>query len=144
MPTPRLTRFTLCFLIVLTWTGMSNSSYAKKPSKALTFEPTPYQNSELHCENDRDIQPETNDFELVHSSIMSSEEGERYAFITLKNTSSGQRLFNQNHLMAILGDCSRKTPFAAEKKFSGGETLSLQVKFGFSRFPILKLITQPE
>lgn len=119
----------------------SSVVYANEQSRALTFEPTPYQNSELFCENDNDILPEKNDFELVHYSIMSSEEGERYAFITLHNTSSGQRLFNQNQLLAVLGDCSRKHPFDIEKKFVGDETISLQVKFGFSRFPILKLIT---
>lgn len=117
---------------------------ADRTDKTLTFEPTPYQNTKLHCENDNDIFPANNDFDLLNYSIMSSEEGERFAFITLHNTSSGQRIFTQDQLIAILGDCSRKQPLAIEKKFAGDEIISLQVNLGLSRFPVLKLITQRE
>lgn len=115
---------------------------ADRTDKTLTFEPTPFKNSELFCENDNDIFPAKNEFELINYSIMSSEEGERFGFITLRNTSSGQRIFTQDQLLAILGDCSRKPPQPIEKKFAGNETISLQVNFGLSRFPILKLITE--
>ncbi|HEY7773675.1 MAG TPA: hypothetical protein VIC26_10875 [Marinagarivorans sp.] len=110
------------------------------PRGALYYEPAPLKEVELYCDEDDNITPAKNDFAILGYSMMSSEAGERHVLLTLKNNSTGQRLFNQDQLVAILGDCTRKKPLRVEKKFGGGERVTLQINFGYSRFPILKLM----
>lgn len=108
--------------------------------KVLRFEQTPFKGQTLHCENEGRIEPKESDFTLLDYSIMSSNEGERFALVTLKNESSGHRIFNRKHVVAVFGDCSRAYPVSAMGKLAGGETLTLRVYIGSSRFPILQLL----
>lgn len=119
---------------------ISNPSWAIDKDKTLRFEVTPYKNSQVYCDNNKRIKPTKNDFELLDYTAMSSDQGDRIVLVTLKNVSNGQRLFNQSHIIAVLGDCSRTAPANIEKKFSGSEILTIRLNFGLNRYPILKLL----
>ncbi|BCD95932.1 hypothetical protein [Marinagarivorans cellulosilyticus] len=120
---------------------LSQTAFSSEVVNTLSFEVTPHKNSQLHCQNDDNIKPEKSDFELVDYTAMSSEIGERVILVTLKNRSTGQRIFNHKQVIAILGDCTRKHPQAIEQKFAGGEIITTQLHFGYSKYPLLKLLT---
>ena len=109
---------------------------------SLKFENLPFKNAEINCDNDDRLDPKSNDFELHDYAVMSSELGERFALLMIKNTSSGQRILNQEHIVAIFGNCERKLPNTFEQKFSSGESLTVTVNFGLNRFPIVKLLME--
>lgn len=125
---------------VLVFTLITTSVQASDQSSALKFEDLPYKNTKVHCENDANIFPDENDFEFIDYSAMSSEEGERYILATIKNTSTGFRILKQDDILAILGDCSRITPVAFERKFKGSEIITLRLYFGINKYPILKVL----
>ncbi|TKD45647.1 hypothetical protein [Azotobacter chroococcum] len=108
--------------------------------KSIRFDGTPLKNADIHCDNDDDLLPERNDFELIDYSVMSNEQGERFALVTIKNKSSGQRFFDNNDLVALLGNCSRILAHEFEYKLNGGERITKQIYFGFQRYPIVKLL----
>ena len=118
--------------------------WAAEPEHTLRLEHAPFKNTSLHCENKARIKPAKNDFELVDYSFMSSEAGERFALVTLKNPSAGVRILNHEHIVVTFGDCSFTHPQPLEEKFSGGEVRSLTMNLGFKRFPALQLNLQPQ
>jgi len=131
-----------CCLLGLLVNTFSSAAIAVDTDLTLRFENIPYKTSEVYCENEQKIKPTTNDFELIDYTAMSSDQGNRYVLATIRNKSSGQRLFNQNHIIAILGDCSRIKPLSVEQKFEGKQTITTQLNFGISRYPILKVIVE--
>jgi hypothetical protein len=72
---------------------------------------------------------------------MSNDLGERWAVITLTNTSSGSRILEHEHLMALFADGKRKSSLAFKVSFEGQETQSVTVSFGENKFPILSIST---
>jgi hypothetical protein len=96
-------------------------------------------NLELAFPNDSNVKPETSAFELVNYVLMSNESGERWAVITLRNSSSGSRVLNQKHLMALFANGRRKSPRELKFNFEAQETQSITVSFGTSKFPILSI-----
>lgn len=96
---------------------------------------------ELAFPNDDKISPSVSDFELVSFVLMSGDNGERWAALTLKNTSSGTRFLQSTHLLALFANGERKAPLKVKQRFRGNETLSLNVPFGIHKFPILSVYT---
>ncbi|BCS98652.1 hypothetical protein DSLASN_42840 [Desulfoluna limicola] len=97
---------------------------------------------ETFFENEGDIEPERSDFEVVNYVLMSSEEGARWAVVTLKNTSTGSRIFQQNQLMALFANGERYSPLKHSRTLKSMETVTFSVSFGKSRFPILEVYTR--
>ncbi len=107
--------------------------------QVLRFEASPFRDAELNCDFDDNITPRPGDFVLNDYAIMSSDYGNRYGIVSIKNTSSGQRILNETYIVAIFGDCVRRLPALFSKTFSGNEQITITIPFGFNRFPILKL-----
>jgi len=110
--------------------------------KVLTVDRVISNNVELAFPNDKDIKAKSSDFKLVNYVIMSNEIGERWAVLTLTNTSSGNRMLEQNHLLALFADGERKSPLELKLNFEGNETQSITVSFGESKFPILSISSE--
>ena len=119
---------------------LSFSSYADE-TEALTVDRVIANNLELAFPNDKNIQPKASDFELINYVVMSNDLGERWAVITLSNTSSGSRILEHEHLIALFADGKRKSPPAFKVSFEGQETQSITVSFGENKFPILSIST---
>lgn len=94
---------------------------------------------QLAFPNDENIVPNQSDFDVLNYVLMSNELGERFAVITLKNTASGNRGFEQKYLMALFADGTRKSPDAIKLNFRAKEIQSVTVAFGMSKFPILEV-----
>lgn len=109
------------------------------PETTLRFEVSPFKDRPLFCEREDALVPDKHSFQLVDYVLMSSDRGERFALVTLKNQSTGQRILSQNHLVAVMGNCQARRPLPIEKRFAGAETLTIRLNFGLSKFPILKI-----
>ena len=113
-------------------------------SEALTVDRVISNNLELAFPNDRNIKPKLSDFKLVNYVVMSNEVGERWAVLTLTNSSAGSRILENEHLMALFANGKRKKPLNFKLSFKGKETQSITVSFGENKFPILSINTETE
>ena len=95
----------------------------------------------LYFPNDKNIQPKFSDFKILNYVLMSNETGERWAVVTLQNLSSGNRVFVDDQLLALLADGSRISPNEYKLSVKGSETVSVTISFGESKFPILAVYT---
>lgn len=118
----------------------SVSAEPLNPHATLRFENSPFKGQPIYCEDRTALSPDKGDFDLLDYVLMSSDYGERFALITLRNRSAGQRIFTQDHIVAILGNCQTIKPQPIEKRFASTETLTLRVAFGVHKFPVLKII----
>ena len=107
----------------------------------LHFTPTPFKDTELNCERDKHITPKRSALILENYALMAANNGERVALVTLRNGASGQRIYNQEHIVAVLGDCSRVLPHAFELRLDAREQRSLQIYFGVQQQPVLQLLS---
>jgi len=88
------------------------------------------------------LEPNKSDFSILNQIFMSNANGERWATITLKNLSSGQRIFSTNQLIAVFADGTRSYPEHIELKLSGNEVSTFVFYFGKHKFPILYIYTR--
>ncbi|WP_462156367.1 hypothetical protein [Pseudoalteromonas piscicida] len=115
---------------------------AQAAEEALTIDSVVPNNMELAFPNDTNIYPDISDFKVLNAVLMSNENGERWAMITIKNQSSGRRTLTQKHLLALTANGQRIAPMKLSESFDGGETLSLTLAFGENKFPLLNVYTR--
>lgn len=113
-------------------------------SKALTVDRAISGQINMSFPNDENIKPKPNDFDLNNYVLMSNELGERWAVITMTNSSSGNRVLQQEHLLALFANGKRKSPKHLKLNFEPNETQSITVSFGQSKFPILSISSKAE
>lgn len=92
--------------------------------------------------NNYEIQPNISDFAVVNYVVMSNENGVRKAVVTLKNLSSGSRIFQSEQMLALFADGERRSPEPYKQKFKREETISMTLSFGQRLFPILQIYTR--
>ncbi|AKE52315.1 hypothetical protein [Kangiella geojedonensis] len=109
---------------------------------ALTIDKSVNQDLEFQFPNDNNIYPEVSDFEVVNYVTMSNEYGERKVTITLHNSSTGNRIFVSDQVMALYANGKRVTPYEEKVSFKGKETQTLTLTFNSSKYPILKVYTR--
>lgn len=128
-------KFVYSLLILLSFHCHSNET-------TLTIDKAVSNDFKLSFPNDKNTKAKLSDFELVNYVVMSNLLGERWAVITLTNTSSGNRILEHNHLLALFADGSRHSPSELKLNFEGNETQSITVSFGENKFPILSIMTE--
>jgi hypothetical protein len=131
-------KYVISTLVFMTFSSLANEA------EVLTVDRVVSSNLELAFPNDKNLSAKPSDFELVNYVIMSNELGERWAVLTLTNTSAGNRTLEHDHLMALFADGERKNPLELKLNFAGRETQSITVSFGQSKFPILSISTRAE
>ena len=109
---------------------------------ALTIDKSINQDLEFQFPNDNSVYPEISDFEVVNYVTMSNEYGERKVTITLHNTSTGNRIFVSDQVMALYANGKRVTPYQEKVSFKGKETQTLTLTFNSRKYPILKVYTR--
>ena len=127
--------------LLLALLSTSVNAYEPDRDQVLQFEPSPFQNVELNCQRDKDVVPRRSDLLLDHYALLASDNGERMATITVTNGAGGQRMFNQEHLVAIMADCSRIYPLSFELTLGAGQQETFQIYFGRRAQPVLQLIS---
>ncbi|ASI93047.1 MULTISPECIES: hypothetical protein [Vibrio] len=98
--------------------------------------------SELAFPNSDNIQPNRSDFSINNYVLMSSESGERWAVVTVTNTSSAKRTINQTQLVAILANGERIFAEDFHESVGPNKTTSLTINFGWNKFPILSIYSR--
>ena len=127
-------------IIISVFFLISFSGYADE-TEVLTVDRVVPNNLQLAFPNDMGEKLQVSEFQLVNYVAMSSEVGERWAVVTVRNSSSGGRSFENQHLMAVFADGVRKSPSEFKINFKGNETQTLTVSFGENKFPILSIST---
>jgi hypothetical protein len=117
---------------------LSSTTFANE-KEVLTVDRVISHNIELAFDNDKNEKPKLSEFELVNYIVMSNELGERWAVVTVKNNASGNRILENDHLMALFANGERSNPTSLKIIFDAKETKSLTVSFGENKFPILSV-----
>ena len=120
-------------LLMLSWSTQADSIKALNVDRAVS------NSMHLSFANDSNITPKKGDFKITNYVLMSNEEGERWAVITLTNLSSGNRELGEEHILALFADGSRFMPMEFKLGFKGNETQSVTVSFADYKFPILSV-----
>lgn len=120
-------------LLMLSWSTQADSIKALNVDRAVS------NSMHLSFANDSNITPKKGDFKITNYVLMSNEEGERWAVITLINLSSGNRELGEEHILALFADGSRFMPMEFKLGFKGNETQSVTVSFADYKFPILSV-----
>lgn len=97
---------------------------------------------EFNFPNDDNIYPHKSDFKVVNYVTMSNEYGQRKVTVTLQNTSTGDRIFVSDQIMALYANGQRSSPFEKKIRFKGKEVQTLTLSFSTSEFPILQVYTR--
>lgn len=127
-----LFKSTLLSLLIVAFSGAASDD-------ALSVDRVVPADLTLAFPNDNHQQPDLSDFTVQHFVLMSNDAGERWAVVTLANNANGNRSLSDKHLMAILANGQRITPQPFTQMFRAGETLSLTLYFGDSKFPLLSV-----
>jgi hypothetical protein len=136
---------TLLFVGLLTFSSMTTSANNANNEdqttlpESLIVDRSIVGKSEINFPNDDNIHPKTSDFTVVSCILMSGVNGERWATITIANTSTGQRLLDKEQLLVLFANGDRQHPMLAKKVFKGKEKLSLNVFLGYHKFPALSV-----
>lgn len=96
----------------------------------------------LNFDRDDPLAPEPSDFEVLAAAPMSNEVGERWALVTVRNTSVGHRILENDQLVAVFADGSRAPARNLGIRLAGGERVTQAVRFGIRKFPIIRLLTR--
>ena len=94
--------------------------------EVLQMENAAFKDKPVFCEEDI-LNIKRNDFKLIDYELMSSESGERYALVSIKNMSSGRRILKKENLVAIFSNCSSLHPEKIEQTLAGNETLTKKI-----------------
>lgn len=127
--------FKLLFPVLI----MISLSVQAEDSEALNVDRVASQSSEFSFPNRSGINPINSDFKVENYVLMSNSSGQRWAVVTLKNLSSGHRIFDRSQLVALFADGESANPLAYESNFRGLETQSITLSFGEHKFPILSI-----
>jgi hypothetical protein len=83
---------------------------------------------------------ETKRDSLLWGSLLSSDTGERWATLTLRNTSDGSRQLASDPIMALFANGKRyNKPSHVKRNFKAGQTLTFSLNFGSNNFPLLEI-----
>ncbi|MFC0119123.1 hypothetical protein [Pseudoalteromonas xiamenensis] len=113
------------------------STMLKASEEALSVDQVVPKNVELAFPNPNNIQADISDFDVLSLVLMSNEEGERWAVVTVENTSTGRRTLTQKHLLGLFANGERRAPLDFKQILNGREIMSLTIGFGESKFPLL-------
>jgi len=111
---------------------------------ALSIDQTPIHTMDLAFPNENNVQPSLGDFGIKNHVLMSNDEGERWAVVTIENEASGRRTLTNKHLLAILANGERIHPNDFSESFDGKEMKSVTMSFGYSKFPILSIYSRTD
>lgn len=122
---------------------LSTAAHAYEPDRdeVLRFEHSPFKDVQLNCERDKNVVPKRSELQLDNYALLAADNGERVAIVTLTNSAGGQRIFNQDHIVAVMADCARIFPQEFEIRLAPRQQTTLQIHFGRTLQPVLQLIS---
>ncbi len=89
-----------------------------------------------------ELLPKAKNIRLIEAVFLSNKRGERWAIVTLENTSTGQRLLTKDSIVATFADGSQSYAWELEERLQGSEVITKSVYFGRHKFPIIKVVVE--
>ena len=93
----------------------------------------------LNFKHDDELKPIPNDFRIIEAAYLSNDIGERWAFVTFENKSSGQRFLKNRAIVATFVDGVQSYAHNLNQTLKGNERLTKAVFFGIHQFPIVSV-----
>ncbi len=145
-----LNRYKSCYVLFIVCLSIvsqnllarSDSALQHAAASVLTFDQSPTVSGAIDFDQDDPLYPTRNDFEIVQFAAMSNELGERWALMTIKNTSAGQRFLKNKNLVATFADGSQSYAAGLDEMLKGKQQLTKTIFFGYSKFPILSVVAE--
>ena len=97
---------------------------------------------ELYFPDENKIKPDSGVFTIVEKYYMSNGLGERWAVMTIKNTSAGKRLLKNENVVATYANGDQSYAQNLDETLDGYEIVTRAVLFGIHKFPILHIETR--
>ena len=97
---------------------------------------------ELYFPDENKIKPDASVFTIVEKYYMSNGLGERWAVMTIKNTSTGKRLLKNENVIATYANGDQSYAQNLDETLDGNEIVTRAVLFGIHKFPILHIETR--
>lgn len=134
-------RIRICVLLFtsLAWGVGVCGNHSVFESRNLRFDQSQGLQGGLHFDKDDELEPDKNDFQLVSSAYMSNDLGERWAMLTIENSSSGQRLLKAKNLVARFANGDQAYAINLDEVLKGKQRLTVAVFFGQHQFPIVDI-----
>ena len=110
-----------------------------KDQSALRFDDVLVRITEYHFKEEDKIEPAPSAFAIVNYAPMSNELGDRWALVTVRNTSSGGRFLRNKFMVARFANGTRAEARNLDDRVDGGGIYSKAVFFGYSAFPIINI-----
>lgn len=129
-------------LLIIILLASHASQLSAKDRNAFSIDRAISSNIEFNFPNNDNIYPDKSDFKVINYVSMSNEYGQRKVTVTLQNTSTGDRIFVSDHIMALYANGHRSSPSEKKIRFKGKEVQTLTLSFSTSEFPILQIYTR--
>jgi len=97
---------------------------------------------ELYFPDEDKIKPATSVFQIVEKYYMSNGLGERWAVMTIKNTTAGKRLLKNDNVIATYANGDQSYAQNLDETLGGNAIVTKAVLFGIHKFPILHIETR--
>jgi hypothetical protein len=97
----------------------------------------------FNIDKSEQLEPKSNDFELIHFAPMSNKIGERGGLLTVRNTSSGRRFLKSEYVVATFANADQANPSDLNEIVDPGETNTRTINFGVHEYPIVMIQIQP-
>ncbi len=97
----------------------------------------------FNIDKSEQLEPTSNDFELIHFAPMSNKIGERGGLLTVRNTSSGRRYLKSEYVVATFANADQANPIDLNEIVDPGEVYTLTINFGVHKYPIVMIKIQP-
>lgn len=107
--------------------------------RALHFDQPQSPLNSLNFKHDNELRPSPNDFRLIEAYFLSNNIGERWAVITIENTSPGKRFLKNEFIIATFANGNQTTGFNLNETLKSNERLTKSVFFGIHQFPVVNI-----
>ena len=138
----RVIKKLISILIISISPVVAYSDEASIGDKVLHFDQPQAPLTALNFKHDNELKPDSNDFHIIEASYLSNDLGERWAFVTIENQSSGQRLLKNKEIVATFVDGFQSYAHNLNITLKGNEHLTKAIYFGIHRFPIVSVVVE--
>ncbi|WP_309382748.1 hypothetical protein [Cerasicoccus frondis] len=128
-------------ILVLLALLIANQALALDPASVATFDRRVISEDEVeYYEDETSLKPYVAYIDIVNFRTMSTPGGDRYAMVTLKNLMDGRQVLEPKDFVGIFADGNRVNPGFRTIMLESGETRTVVLPFGVSKFPLMKLL----
>ncbi len=131
--------YLIIFILLLNPLVTFSDELSDDKNTVLHFDQPQVSLNSLEFNYDDELKPTPNDFQIVEASYLSNNVGERWAIVTFKNTSLGQRFLKNEAIVATFANGDQANSSNLNETLKGNTRLTKAVFFGVHQFPIVSV-----